>query len=81
MVNELYEALLIMPYQNLVCVCALLGRAGLESDKERFHLRDDRFDFADVRLMTANVDPLVISVLRREHVVKTTLVPRQSSRA
>ncbi|CAE7272198.1 unnamed protein product [Symbiodinium pilosum] len=40
---------------------------------ERFHLRDDRFDFADVRLMTANVDPLVISVLRREHVVKTTL--------
>eukprot|EP00439_Symbiodinium_sp_Y106_P041917 s1784_g5.t1 len=39
---------------------------------ERFHLRDDRFEFADIKMLTANVDPLVISVLRREHVELTT---------
>eukprot|EP00438_Fugacium_kawagutii_P032740 Skav219789 [mRNA] locus=scaffold3701:110057:111504:+ [translate_table: standard] len=39
---------------------------------ERFHLLDDRFDFADIELLTGNVDPLVIAVLRKHEVVKTT---------
>jgi len=39
---------------------------------ERFHLLDDRFDFADIHLLTGNVDPLVIAVLRTHEVVKTT---------
>jgi len=39
---------------------------------ERFHLLDDRFNFADVDMLTANVDPLVIAVLRKHQVVKTT---------
>lgn len=39
---------------------------------ERFHLLDDRFDFADIDLLTGNVDPLVIAVLRKHQVVRTT---------
>jgi len=43
-------------------------------NQERFHLLDDRFNFADVDMLTANVDPLVIAVLRKHQVVKTTWV-------
>lgn len=39
---------------------------------ERFHSLDDRFNFPDIEMLTGNVDPLVIAVLRRHEVVKTT---------
>lgn len=49
--------------------------------QERFHLVDERFNFRDVELLTANVDPLVIAVLRRHEVVKTTWDSRRRSRS
>ena len=42
--------------------------------EERFHLLDDRFDFADIDLLTGHVDPLVIALLRKHQVVRTTWV-------
>ncbi|CAJ1362354.1 unnamed protein product [Effrenium voratum] len=39
---------------------------------ERFHLQDSRFDFPDVDSLTGSVDPIIISILRKEQVVMTT---------
>ena len=40
--------------------------------EERFHLQDSRFDFPDVGSLTGSVDPIIISILRKEQVVMTT---------